>query len=139
MTRIAAHVPHRRGPIVAVAAAVLIIGAAAGGAIAATTGGYPHPWCGAVVTAETARHGTEGSLEGALSGAQDQGAPVGQLLSDLAAYDTDAADANGASGVAESYTALPRESGDLRAAGADLQSLARQCGLPAGDYKKWDV
>ena len=92
-------VRHARKPwvvrhkILTAAAAAIVIAAAASAAVLLSGPSYPHSWCGPVL-AQVHAHETQGAFDTNMSALENQGAPVGNLISDGDAASEDEAAAD---------------------------------------------
>jgi hypothetical protein len=92
---------------------------------------YPHSWCGPVLAELHMKGGSETDFENALSQIQQiDGAPLGALLSDLAAYDAANADVQTSNNF-QVLGALGSAEGALQGVKLDLEQINRDCGQPA--------
>ena len=116
-------------------AAVLVTVALAAPLAAGCSSSPSRPaWCAPLIAAF---HEPRQAYLNGLATVQKQGAPVGKLITDEAAYTANQASANslGTAGFA-AVAAAPKV---LAKVSADLQQLNGQCGQPAGAYKSDDA
>jgi hypothetical protein len=115
------------------AALALIVGGVVAG-IELSSPSYPHPWCGPVLAEMHANGGTEADYEATMQRLEQQdGAPVGQLLSDLYNYDEAYAQQENASDM-QIMGALSNSMAALQTVGDDLKQINKECGQPASAY-----
>ena len=126
-------------PRSALAVPLIAVVAAAIAYVAVSPGQHwPRPWCGGVIGALTAHGGTEAQFENRLGQLQQSGAPVGRLLSDVAAYQYDNASVQAASNF-DVLNALATASAALRQVGRDETTIARDCGQPASAVQHYNI
>jgi len=113
--------------------AVVLAAAALAAPLAACSSAPSRPaWCAPLIVQFRAHETRQAYLNG-LAAVQKQGAPVGKLIADEAAYTANQASANslGTAGFA-AVAAAPKV---LARVSADLKALNEQCGQPADAWK----
>lgn len=124
---------HPRLVFAGAAAVVLIMGGVIAG-VELSSPSYPHPWCGPVLAELHAKGGTEAQYEATMQRLEQQdGAPVGQLLQDLYAYDAAYAQEQNATDM-QMLGSITGTMGALETVGDDLKQINKECGQPASAY-----
>jgi hypothetical protein len=124
----------RTRTLIAGASGVILAAGTVIAILVATSGpSYPHSWCGPVL-AQFHAHESQSAFDANMTGLENQGAPVGSLISDgdAAAQDESDADNDDATnGMGADLAGM----NELQNVGADLNQLNRECGQSASASK----